>query len=155
MNHNRSPFAAEWFKETCAQRGLKHEARSAGLDVRLDASWATPVTPSLLEWTDKVVVMEEYMRDELHERFSNVPPIYILQIPDFVSVYNYDDTQSDRSIEFFYQEQGQPLRRSTILLKDITKTSAIALYHQYGLHARIGPAFFRRILECHLESILE
>jgi predicted protein tyrosine phosphatase len=71
-NLNRSPTAEEIFKD-------RHETRSAALE---------PLSPravrkELLEWADIVIVMEDYMREELKKRFPSVKKrIEVLGIPD-------------------------------------------------------------------------
>jgi len=74
QNQNRSKTAEEIFSE-------RFQTKSAGLFNK------KPVTKNQLEWADLVVVMEDFQRQEIAERF---PKQYIisLNIPD---VYNYKD----------------------------------------------------------------
>ncbi len=78
QNQNRSKTAEEIFSK-------KFQTRSAGLFNE------KPVSKKQLEWADLVVVMEDFQRQEIAERF---PEQYIkkqiisLNIPD---VYNYKD----------------------------------------------------------------
>ncbi len=76
QNQNRSKMAEELFR-------FKFETKSAGLfnDV--------PVAKKQIEWADVIVVMEDFQRKELSDRF---PDLYLkkriisLDIPD---VYTY------------------------------------------------------------------
>ena len=73
-NLYRSPTAAEIFKD-------KHETKSAGLSELAKIK----VSKEILEWADKVYVMEEWMRGEIAKRFPEEymkKKIINLDIPD-------------------------------------------------------------------------
>lgn len=75
-NKLRSPTAEEVF---CREPGL--DVTSAGTNH--DA--INPVTPELIEWADKIFVMERTHRTKLQRRFRehlNGKPIICLGIPD-------------------------------------------------------------------------
>ena len=78
VNINRSPSAAELFKD-------RFETRSAGLSELSKIQ----LNKELLEWSNIVVVMEEWMRTEISIRFPREymqNKIISLEIPD---VYSY------------------------------------------------------------------
>lgn len=84
QNKLRSPTAEEVF---CREPGL--EVTSAGTNH--DA--INPVTPELIAWADKILVMERIHRTKLQRRFREQPngkPIICLGIPD-----NYDFMQPE------------------------------------------------------------
>ena len=60
MNLNRSPTAEELFKN-------KYETKSAGIDKYC----RNRVDKDLLEWSDVVFVMEDWMETELKKRFPD------------------------------------------------------------------------------------
>jgi predicted protein tyrosine phosphatase len=80
QNQNRSKTAEEVFKD-------KYETKSAGLFNN------KPVTKKQLSWADTIIVMEDFQRTELSNRF---PDIYLkkrilsLEIPD---VYHYNQPE--------------------------------------------------------------
>ncbi len=71
-NMSRSPTGEEIFKE-------EHETKSAGL-----LSRGNPVTEELLEWADKIFIVEEWQVQELKNRFPGVnhKKIINLDIPN-------------------------------------------------------------------------
>ncbi len=85
-NLNRSPTAEEIFKD-------RHETKSAALE-QLSAR---AVRKEMLEWADIIIVMEDYMREELKKRFPKVEKrIEVLGIPD---VYLRMDPELCRVLE--------------------------------------------------------
>ncbi len=78
MNQHRSKTAEEIFRD-------RYETKSAGLFND------TPVTAEQLDWADIILVMEEFQRKELTDRFPSEclkKRILCLGIPD---VYPYGD----------------------------------------------------------------
>lgn len=78
-NLQRSPTAVDVFYELLEEKGKTAEVRSAGVDYFSE----TRVTKKLIEWADKIYVMEEE-----HKRFiiliapESEKKIKILSIPD-------------------------------------------------------------------------
>ncbi len=75
-NMSRSPTAEEVFRE-------EHETKSAGLISRKN-----PVTKELLEWAEKVFVVEEWQKHELHNRFPDINSRKIINL-DIPNNYYY------------------------------------------------------------------
>lgn len=84
QNKHRSKTAELLFKD-------RFETRSAGLYNE------TPVTAQQIEWADTVIVMEEFQRKELVERFPqlslskqilcfNIPDVFHVNQPELVSL---------------------------------------------------------------------
>ena len=80
-NEGRSPYAERYFRERCREKGIDVEVTSAGL--RAEDEFSRPVTRSLVESSDLIFVMEEYMKEELIERFYADPrKICCLNVPN-------------------------------------------------------------------------
>ena len=84
QNRNRSKTAEEIFKK-------KYETKSAGLFN------AYPLTSEQLDWADKIIVMEEFQKEEVMKRFPKVKKeITSLNISDF---YFYREPSLMRLLE--------------------------------------------------------
>lgn len=86
QNENRSKTAEKIFQK-------KFETKSAGLFND------NPISEEDMSWADKVIVMEEFQRSELAERFPkqymkkqilslNIPDIYQFDQPELVNILN-------------------------------------------------------------------
>ena len=80
QNQNRSKTAEDVFKN-------KFKAKSAGLFNE------KPITQAQIEWADTIIVMEDFQRNEIAERFPKQymqKRILSLDIPD---VYHYNQPE--------------------------------------------------------------
>ena len=80
QNENRSKTAEELFKD-------RFKTKSAGLFND------SPVKASELEWADKIIVMEDFQREELSKRFPKQymqKQILSLDIPD---IFHYNQPE--------------------------------------------------------------
>lgn len=110
-NWSRSPYAAEWFSEYCKRSNIEAEVMSAGLKVepaeidcrRINLNneivkWTrTSLDPELVNWADEIIVMEEYMKEEINQKYPNTKRIVVLNIPDYF-LQNIQDPENE-SIE--------------------------------------------------------
>jgi predicted protein tyrosine phosphatase len=85
-NMSRSPTAEELFRE-------KHETKSAGL-----LSRKNPVTKELLEWADKVFVVEAWQKHEIQNRFPGISPEKIINL-DIPNKYFYMQPELQETIK--------------------------------------------------------
>lgn len=74
-NENRSPTAEELYRDND-----KYDVISCGIS----PAASRPVTKELVEWADRIIVMEGWHKNVLLERFPNSAhkPIINLNIPD-------------------------------------------------------------------------
>lgn len=78
-NINRSPTAADVFREMAASNGLDVEVSSAGMSPLS----AHPVTKAMADQADLIFVMEDYMTREVQTRYGqDSGKIICLDIPD-------------------------------------------------------------------------
>ena len=79
LNLNRSPTAAALFANS-----PYYEARSAGIYARGGKEGNTAVTQGLINWADKIFVMEETQLDFLKEHFAiEGKHVLMLDVPDY------------------------------------------------------------------------
>jgi predicted protein tyrosine phosphatase len=78
-NINRSPTAADVFGKMAAENGAEVEVSSAGISPLC----ARPVTKAMADQADLILVMEEYMAQELETNYGqDSRKIVCLDIPD-------------------------------------------------------------------------
>jgi predicted protein tyrosine phosphatase len=80
-NHSRSPAVAAWIEKRCTHCIV----RSAGLNHKLTAAAnGTPATEAMLQWADRIYVMEprHYNRIEEYTGQKWLAKITALHIPD-------------------------------------------------------------------------
>ena len=80
-NHSRSPAVAAWIEKRCASCMV----RSAGLNHKLTAAAnGTPASEDLLQWANRIYVMEQRHFDRISAYTGQtwLGKITILQIPD-------------------------------------------------------------------------
>ncbi|MCA6363915.1 MAG: hypothetical protein IM638_12825 [Bacteroidetes bacterium] len=80
-NHSRSPAVAAWIEKRCTHCIV----RSAGLNHKLtSAANGTPATEAMLQWADRIYVMEprHYSRIEEYTGQKWLAKITVLHIPD-------------------------------------------------------------------------
>lgn len=66
----RSPYSARWFSKYCSDHGIDAEIKSAGIAVEPGFDSETPLTKSLVYWADRILVMEDYMKENIFEVFD-------------------------------------------------------------------------------------
>ncbi|MDJ1502859.1 protein tyrosine phosphatase [Xanthocytophaga agilis] len=84
-NKNRSRTAEDYFREHYPQ----HQFRSAGLSQRLcEKEGTTLVTEQMLEWADRIFVMEEYHQDRI-QQYTGTLYLHKINVLGIEDIYTY------------------------------------------------------------------
>lgn len=139
-NQLRSPYVAQWINEYCAARGIRAEARSAGIQ----ENSPTRLDFHLLEWSDTAVIMQEDMKWPIikkSEDCTKTPDIFCIDVPDMFIPDWYQELSRHVLIDHSYDEITPPEADRRLKIRRRGE--------------RFGSRFFSKVLEARLAPYIE
>ncbi|MBU1199254.1 MAG: hypothetical protein KKF46_02840 [Nanoarchaeota archaeon] len=136
VNKFRSPYAAEWLKDYCAENKIDANVKSAGLE----STHTIKLTQEHVDWADTLLVMEKYMKKAVANNFyvQKSKKIINLNIPDIFTWV--------RQTEAPYNPDVNPKKAVKILKKGFKK---------YKYRRKFNTDFLHKVLEGKLERIIK
>ncbi|MEK6974563.1 MAG: hypothetical protein AABW41_04990 [Nanoarchaeota archaeon] len=113
----RSPYSASWFSKYCKDHNIDAEVNSAGIAVEPGFDSETPLTKSLVHWADRILVMEDYMKENIFEIFDlgkkRSIDVASLGIPDKFRPFVSDAAEIERmsakeALEYLAKDADNP-----------------------------------------------
>jgi len=137
-NKMRSPYAATWFAEYCKEHNIDAVVKSAGIHV--ENPTRTQLTKPLVDWADTIIVMEDYMAEEIINNYQQSSKnIVNLNVADI-----FDDHTEESPMP--YDDNTTPAEAIKLLE---------AGFIRYSFRKHFGKRFFNKILQAKLEDIVK